>query len=135
MCSRKSLIYLSNGNAGAIVAGNTIPLGNIVRKEGSACTLSGDGVYLREAGYYVVDASATFGGTVGNVTVNVNQNGLKVASATESIVTAATEIHSVSIPSVVRVYCCAGSTITLTVDSGSTSTPTFTGVSLRIVKE
>lgn len=130
----KSLIYLTNTTSNSVTAGNTIPLGYVTRKMGNGMTTSGNSIYISVPGFYEIDFGATFTGTAGNVKVNVNQNGSELASATDTIATATTEVHSLSIPTVSRVYCCAGATISVTVDAASTGTPTFSVTGLRVVK-
>ena len=130
----KSLLYTSNTTSQTVAPGGSIDLGYISRKYGNNITLNGNTIIFHSAGYYDLDLNAIFAATAGNVKVDIIQNGTSIASATETIATAATEVHSLAINTVVRVYCCMNSTISVVVDEDSTATPTLTSVTIRAVK-
>lgn len=133
----KSLLLVSNTTANAVSAGSTIPLGSIVRRCGYGITLSDSEIIITQPGYYSVDVGTTFTGTAGNVVIDVQHSGKTIAGATTSdtIGTANTEYHSAAIPTATRVYCNALSTISVKVDSTSTSTPTIRSITVRVERE
>lgn len=132
----KSILYVANPTSTTVTAGNAIPLGSVIRRYGCGTNVGATTIYINSPGYYDVDFAGTFTGTAGDVTVNVVSNGLAIAGATasETITTATTEIHSISIPTVTKIYCCAGATLSVMVASDSTSTPTFSNIALRVEK-
>lgn len=115
--SNNSLIYLVTPSASSIVSGGVLPLTTIVRRRGSSVQQSNDSIILGDAGYYHVSVSATFTApAAGIATISLLQNGLPVqgASASTSVVTATTEVNTLSFDAVVRVSCC-GAPVTLTI--------------------
>ena len=121
--SCKSAIYTANATTQPLVVGNTIALGSIIRRFGCSVNLNGNGINLREAGYYDVKASVTAAPTaVGTVTATLFRNGVAVPGATASA-SVSTANNSVTLPIValVRENCCdEDSTLTLVL-SGTNS--------------
>lgn len=124
--SCKSAIYTANTTTQALVAGNTIALGSIIRRFGCSLNLNGNGVNLKEPGYYDVNASITVAPTaVGTVTAALFRNGVAVPGATASA-SVSTANNSVTLPiaALVRENCCGDdSTLTLVL-SGAASNVT-----------
>lgn len=131
----KPLIQLANTTEFSVAAGNTIPLGGIVHRVGNCLSNTMSGVYIASPGYYLVDFNTSFTGTAGDLIVNIKQNGNTIAGATAKHTVVADRFYNNSIPTVAKVYCCAGTVLSVEVDSRSTSTPTFENVALRIVKD
>ena len=133
----KSLTYLVNNTPVEVPAGNTVPLGSVIRRYGCATTPNGNVVNLCLPGYYNVCLAATFtGSAAGTVIVKIQQDGVDVpgATATETITTADTEFRSVALCAAVRLCNCCNSTLSVVVDAASVSDPTFTDVALKIEK-
>lgn len=114
--SCKSAIYTANTTTQPLFVGNTIALGSIIRRFGCSVNLNGNGINLKEPGYYDVKASITAAPTaVGTVTVTLFRNGVAVPGATASA-SVSTANNSVALPiaALVRENCCGDdSTLTL----------------------
>lgn len=132
--SCKSAIYTANTATQALVAGNIISLGSIIRRFGCSVNLNGSGVNLKEPGYYDVKASITAAPTaVGTVTAALFRNGVAVPGAVASA-SVSTANNSVTLPiaTLVRESCCGDdSTLTL-VFSGAAAN--VTNVALVVEK-
>lgn len=107
--SCKSNIYVSTTTSSAVVASGTLPLATIVRRRGNDVNLSGNSIVLSDCGsnYYLVTVTGTFTAPVaGEVTLSLQQNGVNVTGATASttVTTATTEVHSLSYTAVVRTF-------------------------------
>lgn len=105
----KSNIYVTTTTPSAVVANGTLPLSTIVRRRGNGVNLSGDAITVTDCGsnYYLVAVSATFTAPVaGDVTVTLQQNGTVVSGATASatVTTATTEVHTVNFTAIVRTF-------------------------------
>jgi non-ribosomal peptide synthetase component E (peptide arylation enzyme) len=105
----KSNIYVTTTTPSAVVANGTLPLSTIVRRRGNDVNLSGDAITVTDCGsnYYLVAVSATFTAPVaGVVTVTLQQNGAVVSGATASatVTTATTEVHTVNFTAIVRTF-------------------------------
>lgn len=132
----KSLVYTTSSTATVVAPGSYVPVGTVTRKVGCDYNVGDRSIFINKAGYYLVDFSATLtADAAGDVKLNLEQNGQTIASATESIATANTLFHAAAIPGVVRVYCCAGATVSIEVDPASTATPTIQSSALRIVRD
>lgn len=89
------MIYTANTSGVTPAIGSTVPVGSIIRRKGNCIDASGSAINLREPGYYAVAISATLtAAAVGTVTLNLQQNGVNVPGATDSvsITTANTQI-------------------------------------------
>ena len=133
----KSLILTTNTSSAQVTPGNAVPLGNITRRFGCGYILGNNAIVITQPGYYNIDVLTTFTGTVGNVVLDVQQNGATIpaATATETLSAANTQSKTITIPTTARVYNESYSPITVVVDTASTSTPTVSAISVRIVKE
>lgn len=112
-----SLIYLATPSVAEVASGGVLPLSTIVRRRGCAVQQSNDSIVLGAPGYYHVTVATTFTApATGIVTLELRQDGLPVqgATASASIVTANTEVGSLSFDAIVRVPC-GYSSVTLTV--------------------
>lgn len=120
----KSGLYANNNAAQALVAGNTINFGNVVRRYGCNANTDGGNVILRGTGYYLVimkfvvvngaDAAAT-------PTITLYKDGTAYAGAyvTDTIAVGATK--TMEIPCMIRETCDCDSTITAII-SGAAAT-------------
>lgn len=121
----KSAIYAINTTTGTAVAvGGVLPLNTINRRFGCAVDLSSNGILIREAGYYDVDAIATVTATaVGNVSAYLAQDGVEVAG-TRVTVTAQVIGDEVILPisALVRVLPCNTDTLTIVIVDNAITT-------------
>lgn len=111
----KPTIYVANTSANSVLANGQIPFNQVVRRYGNIINLFGSDVRLLEPGYYYIDASATFTTpTAGDATITLRQDGVDVVggSATETVSTT-TQVKTVDISAVVRVFCGQPSVISL----------------------
>lgn len=114
--SCKSAIYTVNTGTQNVAAGGTLMLGSIIRRFGCSVNLNGNGINLKEPGYYDVKASITAAPTaIGTVTVTLFRNGVAVPGATASAaVSTANNPVTLPIAALVRENCCGDdSTLTL----------------------
>ena len=132
----RSLIQVANQSSQAVALNGIIPLGSTQRRYGCNCRLSGNGIEVDGAGYYIVDASVTVAPTaLGTVTVALYNDGVQVpgAIASASTGTAGNPV-SVAINTTLRQGCCCDSAdnLTLVLLAGPGN---VTNVSMRVVKE
>lgn len=132
----KSMILTANTTSETITAGNIIPVGSIVRRYGCGYTVDPNEITISQPGYYTIDVNTAFTGTTGDVVLDVLKGGTPIpgTTVTETIGTATTASHVVTIPTAVRVYCNCMTPISVRVNSSSTATPTISQFSIRIVK-
>lgn len=124
----RSAIYTANTNTNSVTDGNSIPLGNIIRRFGCNLDLNGTEILLKGTGYYDVDTNISFTGTAtGSTTITIYKDGVAVPGATVTRVTAADTTYQESIPALVRNTCCRESTLSLVV-TGTTVNVTNVGV-------
>ena len=126
----KSAIYTANTTTQAVAIGGTIALGSIIRRFGCSVNLNGNGINLKDSGYYDVDVSVTAApAAIGTVTVTLFRNGVAVPGATASAaVSTANNPVNLSIAASVRENCCGDdSTLTLVL-TGTASSVTNVGM-------
>jgi len=108
-----SLIYMTNTTPANVLAGGTLPI-TVTRRIGCAIQNGTNSVILKKPGYYKVSGTITFiAPAAGDVTIEVRKNNVVVPgiTATETVVTADTEVHTISIDGIVRVLCYEGDAI------------------------
>lgn len=110
--SCKSAIYAANTNGQTLAVGSTINFGTISRRYGNNLNLSGGNVILLGAGYYDIDTNFTFLAAAGTATITLYRDGVAIPGATASITTAANGTYSISIPAIIREFCCKEAVIT-----------------------
>lgn len=135
--SCKSNIYVATTASSAVVAGGVLPLATIVRRRGNDVNLSGNSVAISDCGsnYYLVTVTGTFTAPVaGNVTLNLQQNGVNVtgATATTAVTTATTEVRSLSYSAIVRTFNNHGIDSLSVVNAGVAAT--FSNIAVSVVK-
>lgn len=138
--SCKSNIYAVNTTSAAVVANGTLPLSTIVRRyvgDPRSCgiNLSGNSVSLSEAGYYLVNVSATFTAPVaGVVSLALQDDGVAVPGATASttITTATTEVRTLNLTAIVRVFCNSAPDALTIVNTGIAAI--FSNIAIDVVK-
>lgn len=106
--SCKSVLYTALPATTAVNAGDVMPLGNVVRRFGSAIRLDGNTIVLTEPGYYAVSVTSTVqptGTTAFNV--QIEENGTLIPGAITTVApTAAGNSTPMMIPrAICRVYC------------------------------
>ena len=103
-----SLIMMTTTTASSVLANGIIPLTTINRRRGGVVNGGTNSVLLGRPGYYKINANITFTApAAGIVAVKLQKSGLDVVGATASttITTATTEVRSLSISALVRVFC------------------------------
>lgn len=109
----KSALYLANTLSQTLTVGDNISFGNIVRRFGNNINMSGGNVSLQGAGYYDIDTAFTFtAGAAGTAVIALYKDGTAIPGAIASFTTAADSVYTVSIPALVRTFCCTQSNIT-----------------------
>lgn len=135
--SCKSNIYVATTASSAVVAGGVLPLATIVRRRGNDVNLSGNSIAISDCGsnYYLVTVTGTFTAPVaGNVTLNLQQNGVNVTGATASttVTTATTEVRSLSYTVIVRTFNNQSIDSLSVVNAGVAAT--FSNIAVSVVK-
>ena len=133
MCNN-SLIYLATPSVSDVASGGVLPFSTIVRRRGCACQQSNGSIVLGAAGYYHVTVNATFTApAAGVVSFELRQDGLPVqgAVASTSIVTATTEVDSLSFDAIVRVPYGASAVTLTVVNTGVAITTSNIAISAR----
>ena len=117
----KAGIYTANDTAQAVGANSVLPLGSIIRRFGCSVDLNGNGVNIREQGYYNVDGSITYTPTdAGLLTVQLMADGVAVPGASASVTAVAATTYNLSIVGMVRRCCSAPGTLTLMINLAGT---------------
>lgn len=135
--SCKPLISAATTNSTDVASGATIPLSSVIRRRGCELELLGNNIMVKDCGsnYYLATITVTFTAPVaGVVTVNLQQNGVNIPSATASttITTASTEVRSLSFVIPIRTFCGQNVTNISAVNAGVSAT--FTNVSVSVEK-
>ena len=117
----KDLIFMTTTTNASVLANGVIPLTTIQRRTGCALVDGTNSVILRASGYYKVNGSITFTApAAGTMTVALQKNNVNVPGITASttITTPNTEVRTLNISGIVRVFCSErGSSLTL-INSG-----------------
>ena len=119
----KSVISTANTNIASVVTGTTLDLGNIVRRFGCNCKLSGNSVLLDGEGYYGGSITVTASPTaVGTFTITALLDGAVIPGATATAsVSTANNPQTITIPFIARVGCCKKASVLTFVFTGTTS--------------
>lgn len=121
--SCKSAINTALTTPTTVLAGGTIPLGAIIRRFGCGMDVNGNGLTIREPGYYDVDVSVTVLPTAATpITATLLRDGVAVPGATATAVpTAAGSAVNLNFPALVRQFCgCGASTLTIVLSADGT---------------
>ena len=133
--SCKANIYVVNTTSTAVVANGTVPTPTIVRRYGSSINSAGNAVTISEPGYYLITLNATFTAPAeGVISLALQDDGVTVPGGIGSttITTATTEVRSISIAAIVRVFCSSAPDTITVLNTGVAAT--FTIVALAAVK-
>ena len=107
MCNN-SLIYMTTTTTSSVSANGVIPLTNISRRRGCSIQNGTNSVVLGTPGYYKITATITFTApAAGTITVVAQKNNVDIPGLTASttITTATTEVRTLTLSGIVRVYC------------------------------
>lgn len=107
MCNN-SLIFMTTTTNASVLADGIIPLTTIQRRRGKLIQNGTNSVLLNAPGYYKVTGSVTFTApAAGTISMELQKNNIAVPGATASttITTATTELRTLNINAIVRVYC------------------------------
>lgn len=133
--SCKSAIYAINTTDGTSIAANGIYApAQVVRRYGPSCQLVGNGIQISGAGYYSINAIATFDvATAGTVNVMFYQDGTPIPGAISTVeTTAANQTISVPVEALARVYNnYTSSIITVVIDTAVTGS----NLAIKVEKE
>ena len=114
--ANNSLIYLVTPTVASVAQYGVLPLTTIVRRRGACIQQANDSIILSASGYYRVSVSETFTAPAAGVVIlqiRQDNNPVTGGTASASIVTATTEVDSLTAESIIRVNCCNGP-VTLT---------------------
>lgn len=103
-----SLIMMTTTTSNSVLANGVVPLTTISRRRGQVINGGTNSVLLGRPGYYKVNASITFTAPVaGTITAKIQKSGVDVVGMTASttITTATTEVRTLNISGLVRVFC------------------------------
>ena len=140
----RNSIYVGANASNSVVTNAVVPLTTIVHRENgnnsSEIDLVGNAVTI-ETGCrcrprYDVTAKVTFtGATTGLATLSVYRNGIAIpyATASETVNTATTEVHTITIPCAILTDKCSNNVITI-VNTGAIGL-TVTGASLVVTEQ
>lgn len=111
-----SLIMAITNTAQSILAGGIVPLTTISRRKGQCINLNSNSITITKPGYYKVSGTVTFtASTAGDVSLELLKNDLAVSGITASgtVTTATTEINTLAIDGIIRVFCNETAVLTL----------------------
>lgn len=109
----KSLLYAANTNSQVLAVNGVVNFGNIVRRYGCNCNLSGGNAIVKGSGYYNISTNFTFtAGSTGVGTITLYKDGVAIPGASASGSFAANTVYCVAIPTAVKDFCDCESTIT-----------------------
>lgn len=103
-----SLIFVTTTTTDSVLANGVIPLTTIQRRRGKVVQSGSNGVLLNAPGYYKVNGSVTFTApAAGTIAIQLQKNNTDLIgiNASTTISTATTEIKTLNISGVIRVYC------------------------------
>ena len=115
------LIYEATPSTSVVANNGVLPLTTLLRKRGCATLQGTNSVILTKAGYYEITSTITFTApATGTASVQAQLNGTNVvgATASTSILTANTEIRSLTINAIVRVFCNQENAVLTLLNSG-----------------
>lgn len=117
----RSLIFTANSSNQSVLDGGVVNLGNIQRRYGNNCQLSGNAILVSGTGYYDISASFSVTPTAaGTVTITAYNGDIPVNGINATGTVAATDTTiPLSVTGVVRLFCNSDSSpITFKVSGG-----------------
>lgn len=126
----KSFIYCVNQSEQEVQGNGIVSPGSVIRRFGCNASLSGNGVEVRGDGYYKIDVALTLDQTgTGGVTASVLQDGVVVPGAIGT--TTGTGTSTITIPTAIRLRCCADSASAITCAISGEATVTNYTISVQ----
>jgi hypothetical protein len=114
---KNDLIFMISTASSSVLANGLIPLSTISRRRGCTFDTGTNSIILKRPGYYKISGTITFTAPVaGLVNINTQKNGVSIPGITTSgtVTTATTEVNTLPIEGIVRVFCNDGiATLTL----------------------
>lgn len=107
MCNN-SLIFMTTTTEASVLSNGIIPLTTIQRRRGKSIQSGNDSILLAPNGYYLVSGSITFTApAAGDVSVKLQKNNVDIPGITASttITTPTTEVRTLNINGIIRVFC------------------------------
>ena len=129
-----SLIYMTTTTPVDVAAGGQIPF-SVTRRTGCAIQNGDNSIILKKPGYYSINATVTFAADAeGDVTVELQKNNVAVPGVTASVtaVTPTTDLYTLNLTGILRVFCYEGDSI-LTLVNNSSVALTISNVSLQAI--
>ncbi len=116
-----NLIYMITPTTSSVPEGSVLPLSTIARRTGRILKNNSDSIVLGAPGYYAVSVNVTFTAPVaGDVVINVQKSSVNIPGLTASctVTTASTEIHTLTITGIIRTMPFEGASILSVINSG-----------------
>lgn len=129
-----SAIYMTSTTPATVSAGGTLPI-TVTRRVGTNIISGTNSVILRRPDYYQITATITFTAEdAEDVTIEARKNNVAIPgiTSTATVTTVATEVNTLSLTGIVRVFCYEGDAI-LTLVNNSETAIDITNVSLSII--
>lgn len=117
-----------------VAAGGQIPFA-VTRRTGCAIQNGDNSIILKKPGYYSINATVTFtADTEGDVTLDLQKNSVAIPGVTASVtaVTPETDLYTLNLTGILRVFCYEGDNI-LTLVNNSSVALTITNVSIQVI--
>lgn len=133
-CNAQSALFAITPTTADVLAGGALPLTTVARRITPRIQLGSDSANIAVPGYYEVTANVTFtAAEAGDVTIAAFQSGEAIPgiTATETVTTADTEVHTVTLHGIVRVRC---EPIAITLVNTSEVAITTTNVALSVIR-
>lgn len=132
----RSLIQTANQSSQTVALNSAISLGNVIRRFGCNCKLSGNAIEVFGEGYYTIDCTVTATPTAaGKVSIALFNNGVQIPGTLVSggITTVGNSV-TLPITTTIRQGCCSDgpNIITCSLLAGPGS---IDNVSFRVIKE
>lgn len=105
---KNDLIYMITTTSSSVLADGLIPLSTISRRRGCTFDTWTNSITLRKPGYYRLAGTITFTApAAGLVTIAAQKNGVSIPGITTSgtVTTATTEVNTLPIDGIIRVFC------------------------------
>ena len=129
-----SLIYMTTTTPVDVASGGQIPF-SVTRRTGCAIQNGDNSIILKKPGYYSINATVTFAAdAAGDVTVELQKNNVAIPGMTASVtaVTPDTDLYTLNITGILRVFCYEVDNI-LTLVNNSSVALTVSNVSIQVI--
>lgn len=130
----KSTLYAVNSNDQVLTDGATVNFGNVVRRYGCHCNLSGGNAYVKGCGYYAISVNVTANATAaGTLSMTLYKDGVAIPGAVVSKTVAAGSIYNAALSNVIIRQTCDCEDVITAVISGTGAT--ITNAAITVEKE